>query len=635
MAKYLFLLRFVWLHPSLHFYSLFRIMTSCVFLFIGMHSGKVQAQTAAPNQVIFRDDFNRSQLGPNWNAPSYAKWSLVGGNAYNFIDGTDGTLRTTTAFNSLSYVIETSAKGFTSGYFRSFFITFGQSSLSQKNFYTLNYTPYTGGQLTLGKVNGNVHFPTVLDEVILSPKLGSDSYYSFRIERYRSGLMQVYLNRGNGYETIPLLEAIDSTYQGLGHFGWQVNNESSAEPFYVEYMEARVPAAEKPAIPQKPIQDKFITQVSTANGKTYPVAKLNAGVKQYADRTYTITSVPVYLQGASFIQTANTDKNNTQTDFLSAFIKPDVIAFIGYDPRATSLPAWLSDWTKTGDRIGTTDPGSSYLDVYSKPLSSSDVYPNPLILGGNLSSPAVGSNMNYLLAVIPNPGAKKYEAEAAKVVGAKIANDKVGYSGTGFVDYVQPSGDYVEWTVNASYSGSYALLIGYAQGSNSSRTLAIQVDGKVAQNRSFISTGSWQTWATQTGPSVYLTAGIHTVRATSVGTKGPNLDYLSLVPTDATPGNRAARLISHDESARISPVVAYPNPSQGRTTFRYILREGTPVRLTVLDKTGKTVQVVVNALQSAGMQEVTFDGSQLTGGLYLYRLEAGKDSQVGKILLVK
>ena len=97
--------------------------------------------------------------------------------------------------------------------------------------------------------------------------------------------------------------------------------------------------------------DELITHVSVTNGKTYTVDKLSTGVKQLIDRSYTITSVPEYLKGASFIQTANNDKLNTSDNFLSFIVTDDVVLYIAYDPRATTIPQWLTRWTKTGDKI--------------------------------------------------------------------------------------------------------------------------------------------------------------------------------------------------------------------------------------------------------------------------------------------
>src|SRR5688572_16823709 len=60
--------------------------------------------------------------------------------------------------------------------------------------------------------------------------------------------------------------------------------------------------------------------------------------------------------------------------------------------------------------------------------------------------------------------AQLYEAEAAVVTGANVAHSPDGFTGSGFVDYVQPGGESVEWTIDVASAGTYALDLHYANG---------------------------------------------------------------------------------------------------------------------------------------------------------------------------
>jgi len=52
--------------------------------------------------------------------------------------------------------------------------------------------------------------------------------------------------------------------------------------------------------------------------------------------------------------------------------------------------------------------------------------------------------------------------------------------------------------------------------------------------------------------------------------------------------------------------------------------------------TGRTVSTLVNGYKSAGRYNVAFDGSGLASGVYVYRLEAGRNFvETKKLLLVK
>lgn len=350
-------------------------------------------------QVIFRDDFTRSTLGSAWIAPEYTRWSIVGGKAYNYIDGQGGTLNSSAKFPQTSYVIETLAFPLKTGYYRQYGILFGKPNPDQDYGYILKYEPYHNQGLSLGRSEGNEFYPVRLAQkaITLDPNLK----YTFRIERYASGLIKVFINSGKGYGSQPVLEATDTTYPALGHIGWRVDTETAAESFYVDWMEAR-------ALPS------LLTSPEAASGRVYEVANISVGVPHYIDRPYTITSLPTYLSEAAFIQTANDDKNDTRTSFLTFQLAQQSRLYVLYDPRATVLPAWLQRWTKLTDRVGTTDPGTSFMNLYTKVVS-----PGTITLGGNLAAPAAGSQMNYLVAAVPN------EAVAQQTnVGGRLLDDQ-------------------------------------------------------------------------------------------------------------------------------------------------------------------------------------------------------------------
>lgn len=595
----------------------------------------VAAYAQEADQAIFRDDFNRDVLGSFWEAtPS---WSIVNEAAYNFIDGVGGTLQTANSYGDSSYVIETSAKGFNSNYYRKFAITFGQASLANDSMYELIYTAYGGGRLTLYRSTDNVYYAEKLDEVAVYPALAADQWYSFKIARYKSGLIQVYIDQGAGYSKTPLLEAIDTGYQGLAHTGWRIDTETYAESFYVDWMAAARPSVEKPAIREKPSEDDLITQVSSSNGNSYKVSKLNIGSQAYADRDYTITSVPGYLAGASFIQTAMNDKTDTAALFLTSFLQKDAIVYIGYDPRATVLPEWLKGWTKTGDRIGITDPGSDYLDVYSKLFEYNQVYPFPLLLGGNLAMPAEGAKMNYIVAAVARPSIAPLQAEDAALSGAVIANNHINYSGTGFVDFLNPSDDYIEWTVDITVPGVYNLGFKYANASHTDRPLEISDNGLPIGSLLFSPLSvSWDSWGFVTGPDVYLSAGIHKIRVTATGSSGPNMDELSLFYTSSSPvyiaGNRPGLVAPVANSVTAPVAKAYPNPFGQATTIYFGLTQKAKVSLSVYSLQGQQMQLLIDDVREAGTYRAILNAEKFSPGVYIYRLQTGNQVQVGRLV---
>ncbi len=93
---------------------------------------------------------------------------------------------------------------------------------------------------------------------------------------------------------------------------------------------------------------------------------------------------------------------------------------------------------------------------------------------------------------------------------------------------------------------------------------------------------------------------------------------------------------------------AFPNPFNPQTTLRFGLPIGSKVKLEVFDVNGRNVGAHGCALWSgsgatptteawypAGIHELTFEGSNLPSGVYLYRLTAGNFRAVGKMVLLK
>ncbi len=138
---------------------------------------------------------------------------------------------------------------------------------------------------------------------------------------------------------------------------------------------------------------------------------------------------------------------------------------------------------------------------------------------------------------VPNPNGV-YEAEAAALFGVVEATDHPGFTGTGFGDYQNPTGDFIEWTVNANAAGAYQLDFTYANGRTPARRLDVTVNGVSIGTVDFTSTGSWNLWG-DLSLETPLNAGANAVRATAIGASGPNIDKLTvttlaaaLTPTD-------------------------------------------------------------------------------------------------------
>jgi hypothetical protein len=84
----------------------------------------------------------------------------------------------------------------------------------------------------------------------------------------------------------------------------------------------------------------------------------------------------------------------------------------------------------------------------------------------------------------------------------------------------------------------------------------------------------------------------------------------------------------------------YPNPFNAGTTLSYRIAEPSQVKIKVLNILGQEVRELVSQQQLPGIYRVHWDGKsdngrEISSGIYLIRLEAGKFQQIRKVVLVR
>lgn len=79
----------------------------------------------------------------------------------------------------------------------------------------------------------------------------------------------------------------------------------------------------------------------------------------------------------------------------------------------------------------------------------------------------------------------------------------------------------------------------------------------------------------------------------------------------------------------------YPNPFNPGTIVQYELPAPAHVTLNVYDMLGREVSTLVNDQQQAGFKSVRVEMTNLPGGVYVYRLQAGAFTDVKKMILIK
>ena len=93
---------------------------------------------------------------------------------------------------------------------------------------------------------------------------------------------------------------------------------------------------------------------------------------------------------------------------------------------------------------------------------------------------------------------------------------------------------------------------------------------------------------------------------------------------------------------RVSPVPAgftlnqnYPNPFNPSTKIVFSLKNSGVTTLKIYNVLGQQVATLLDKDLASGTYEVTFNASQLSSGIYYYKLESGDVSQIKKMMLVK
>jgi hypothetical protein len=77
----------------------------------------------------------------------------------------------------------------------------------------------------------------------------------------------------------------------------------------------------------------------------------------------------------------------------------------------------------------------------------------------------------------------------------------------------------------------------------------------------------------------------------------------------------------------------YPNPVNSTTLISYQLQENAFFK--IFDSNGREIITLVNQYQHEGYQSVQFNASDLPGGVYFNKLEAGKYRDTNKLIILK
>ncbi len=79
----------------------------------------------------------------------------------------------------------------------------------------------------------------------------------------------------------------------------------------------------------------------------------------------------------------------------------------------------------------------------------------------------------------------------------------------------------------------------------------------------------------------------------------------------------------------------YPNPFNPLTKISYSLPKAGDVKLIIFDIIGREAATLINGFIVAGNHSVDFDASNLSSGVYMYKIQAGDFTETKKMILIK
>jgi hypothetical protein len=79
----------------------------------------------------------------------------------------------------------------------------------------------------------------------------------------------------------------------------------------------------------------------------------------------------------------------------------------------------------------------------------------------------------------------------------------------------------------------------------------------------------------------------------------------------------------------------FPNPFNPKTNIIFSVPKDEDASLNIYDLRGTLVTTYFNGFIKAGIYNIDFDGSNLSSGIYFYRLKAGEFSETKKMMLIK
>lgn len=259
---------------------------------------------------------------------------------------------------------------------------------------------------------------------------------------------------------------------------------------------------------------------------------------------------------------------------------------------------------------------------------------------GNVNSLDFAFMRKYLLGQISEfPGSNQppynttdiYEAENAIIYSGIFEDIHPGFSGSGYVNYNNEVGSYVEWNISVPVTGWYNIVFKYSNGTTVNRPMSIAVNGNIEQSSmDFNPTIDWDTW-TESNIYLQLNQGQNTIRATGITSNGgPNVDYIQVSKTNggATPiptvtpyptSNRIPTIyLAGDSTVQSYNASYYPQAGWGQVIYEYFTSDVKFVNKAIAGRSSKNfveqgrLDEILNVIQEGDYLFIQFGHNDAT-----------------------
>jgi hypothetical protein len=100
-------------------------------------------------------------------------------------------------------------------------------------------------------------------------------------------------------------------------------------------------------------------------------------------------------------------------------------------------------------------------------------------------------------------------------------------------------------------------------------------------------------------------------------------------------GDNPEQIISEGIPAEFQLYTNYPNPFNPVTRISFDIPKQGFVSLKIFDVLGREVKTLVNEVKGPGNYMVDFNGSELSSGVYFYRLQSAEFTDTKRMLMIK